>query len=166
MVTLVAVLIMLVAWGALALYARLRMKAIEEARRATDGRVVKARSAHASRANKKISEDHDVFVPYALETEEGVIDTTAKYIGIVAGKSCEKYGIRDGSIFLGDVIEGNLEINAGDFVVVNGEADQSNVGERIRRVERVNDATVEFVDHRSRPKDEVIAKITHILAAA
>ncbi|NEI19786.1 hypothetical protein GUK30_10215 [Rhizobium leguminosarum] len=162
--TWIAISVFIVLSVALVAYSRARVRRTQR----VSGRVIKAKSAHAARANKTISDERDVFVPYKIEDAElgVVIDTHDKYVGVVTGKSCEKYGIKDGSVFLGDVVSEATSVAAGDFVVVDGKAESSNVGLRIRRVESANGSVVEFSDHRARPRSEVVAKITHILSGA
>ncbi len=140
---------------------------------AVEGRIRKAESAHAARARKMISEDvagRDVFIPnIVMDLFEQPVETAEKYVGIVAGSSCRRFGFRDGAVFLGDKFGDTASLKVGDFVVIQGPATSSNVGRRIRRIEKVSDL-IEFTPdesgrpHRARSRRDIIAKITHVLA--
>lgn len=137
-------------------------------------RVRKAKGAHAARAKHVLPADQverDVYLPDVVPDFYGdEVDTRPKYVGVVSGRSCLRYGFKDGAVFLGDEAPPEASIEPGDFVVVEAPASMSNMGRRIRRVESVNNGVLSFSPddsgklHRDRPASEVAAKITHILA--
>lgn len=132
-----------------------------------------AQPAHAARARKQVDTTDGGFtvvLPSQLQDiYSRTVDTTSKHLGIVSGSSCRRYGFKDGDLFLGDrLVEADV-LNPGDFVVVDAVASGSNIRQRIRRVSKVGEF-IEFNDdengnpHKSRSRDEIIARITHILA--
>jgi len=154
---------------------RARLQASTESRlKREEGSVRRAEAAHAARARKVLPDDQtepEVYLPHVVDDFfGGRVDTRGKYVGVVAGKSCVQYGFKDGAIYLGDRLTESTLIGSGDFVVVSGVAQGSNVGRRIRRVEAVDSDQVTFspddagAPHRPRTRAEIVAKITHILA--
>lgn len=133
-----------------------------------------AKSSHAARANKLIPAE-DIEVPVVLpdtifDVYGRVVHADEKYVGVVRGDSCKRFGLPDGAFYLGEQMDSGISLETDDFVVVDGKTVGSNVGRRIRRVAEVAGDLVTFYpdqlgnSHNNRPLSEISVKITHILA--
>jgi len=139
--------------------------------------VRKAPAAHAARAARDIPDEAvspEVRLPALMvdpETGE-TVDTNKKELGSVAGGSCERFGLRNGMIFLGDPIgtDEASTISPGDLVVVDADDAHVNVSRRIRKVEAVDGDRFTFLpDAKGKPHTErdiqhISVRITHFLA--
>jgi hypothetical protein len=101
------------------------------------------------------------------------IDVSGKFVGQAIRESMASFGIPDGSTFIADYldVDQQLRLKSGDIVVVDGEANYSETGLRLRRIDRIENGMAFFQPdgfgkgRRERPASEIIAKVTHLVNA-
>jgi hypothetical protein len=100
-------------------------------------------------------------------------DISGKFIGRVAGASMASCGMPAGETFIGDYIQTDSErhsLKNGDIVVVEGAAEFSETGLRLRIIDQtMSDDMVSFLSDgfgrapRKRPATEIVARVTHAI---
>lgn len=109
-----------------------------------------------------------------VHDEDGnYFDVTDKFIGHAVGNSMLCYGIPSGATFIGNYLNSDEEKRAlphGEMVVVDGVAEFSETGYRLRTIDRIEpDGTAHFLPDtynrqpRNRPMTEITASVTHVI---
>ncbi|WP_315767068.1 MULTISPECIES: hypothetical protein [unclassified Bradyrhizobium] len=101
------------------------------------------------------------------------MDLTGKFIGHAAGSSMVAYGIPAGATFIGELIQADEKrtgIPHGEIIVVDGAAEFSETGFRLRCLDRITpDGQATFLKDgfgrqpRPRPASEIYARVTHVI---
>lgn len=133
-------------------------------------------ATHAARANKNASlwrRHQYVSLPDTIEDIYGHDVTTGeKFVGSVFGKSCIRFGLHDGDVFLADILDGEArtKLTTGDIIVVDAPAEHSNLNRRIRKIQSISEkGVIAFVKdaanktHTVRNLDQAFARVSHVL---
>lgn len=101
------------------------------------------------------------------------INMKNKFVGLVEGRSCVKYGVPDAATVLADRlhVDSSTIISVGDLVIIDADAMTGASRNRFRKVVSVEGETVHFEadshgDLDPRPIGEIFAKVTHINSMA
>ena len=108
------------------------------------------------------------------DVEGGRINMKNKFVGLVEGTSCVKYGIPDAATVLADRLHEDNNptiISNGDLVIIDADAIKGASRNRFRKVTAVLGETVHFESDSQgeldpRPISEVFAKVTHVNSIA
>jgi hypothetical protein len=134
-------------------------------------------AVHASQAKRLPAgvrpESRYVSAGFLRDRAGNRLDVSSKFVGQAIRESMASFGIPDGSTFIADYLgaKEQLRLKNGDIVVVDAEANYSETGLRLRRIDRVQNGVAFFQpdgfgnERRERPASEVIAKVTHIVNA-
>jgi hypothetical protein len=116
--------------------------------------------------------DHWLLGGFLRDEHGALVDVDTKFIGTAVRDSMAMFGLPDGVTFIGDYMgakKAQTGLKACDIVVVDGVHGGSQVGLRLRRVDKVHENVVDFLpdglgkEHRSRPVTELIARVTHVV---
>ncbi len=134
-------------------------------------------SVHASRAiplpEGRAPYSRYPFAGFVRDENGNRLTMADKFVGQAVRDSMAACGIPDGATFFADRLDDaeKARMQHGDIVVVDGDAGNSEVGYRLRRIERIDGTEAYFsadglgAARRHRPISELLAKVSHVTVA-